>query len=168
MDREVGKGPVDRHYCPDRPLRHVDKGHRGERVDLAVEGELAPAGHDHHQDVHLVVPMRLDAIPQAEPDQVGLQVLSGQPPQGAWPVPGRREAGQVDRRNSVAHPTMFSSHTGPDRSGVKARPQLALSKASCNRDLVAPAQGAVRADDVLAFTAPSMPSGVGTWSAARL
>jgi virginiamycin B lyase len=89
----------------------MDKGHRGERVDLAVEGELPPASHDHHQDLHLVVPMGLDAVPQAEPDQVGLEVLSIQPPQGAWPVPRRREAGQVNRRISVAHPTMFASHT---------------------------------------------------------
>jgi hypothetical protein len=109
VDRQVGKRPVDCHHCPDCPLGHVDKGHRGERVDLVVEGELAPAGHDHHQHLHLVVPMRLDPIPQAEPDQVGLQVLSIQPPQGAWPVPGRGEAGQVDRSNSVVHPTIFSS-----------------------------------------------------------
>ena len=63
VDRQVGKRPVDGHHRPDRPRWHVDKGHRGERVDLAVEGELAPAGHDHHQDLHLVVPMRLDPIP---------------------------------------------------------------------------------------------------------
>ena len=54
--------------------------------------------------------MRLDAIPESKSDQVGLQVLSIQPPQGAWPVPGHREAGQVDRRNCVAHSPMFSSH----------------------------------------------------------
>jgi hypothetical protein len=41
---------------------------------------------------------------------VGLQVLSIQPPQGTWSVPSRREAGQVDRRSSIAHPTLFSSH----------------------------------------------------------
>jgi hypothetical protein len=62
VDRQVGKRSVDRHHCPDRPLRQVDKGHRGERVDPAFEGELAPASHDHHQDRHLVVSMRLDPI----------------------------------------------------------------------------------------------------------
>jgi hypothetical protein len=110
VDRQVSKR-VDRHHRPDRPLAHVNKGHRGERVDLAVEGELAPPGHDHHQDLHLVVAVRVDAIAETEPDQVGLQVLSVQLPQGAWPVPGRREGDQVDRRNGVAHPTMLSSHT---------------------------------------------------------
>jgi hypothetical protein len=36
---------------------------------------LAPAADDHHQDIDLVVPVRLDAIALVEPDQVGLQVL---------------------------------------------------------------------------------------------
>jgi hypothetical protein len=41
-------------------------------VDLGVKDELTLAGRHHHQDLYLVVGMRLDAIPQAEPDQVGL------------------------------------------------------------------------------------------------
>jgi hypothetical protein len=41
-------------------------------MDLAVEGQLPPAGDNHHQHVDLVVAVRLDAITPAEPDQVGL------------------------------------------------------------------------------------------------
>jgi hypothetical protein len=104
----------------------VDKGHWGERVDLAVEGEFAPAGHDHDQDLHLVVPMRLDPIPQAEPDQVGLEVFSIQPPQGASPVSGRREAGPVDQSERVAHPTMVSSK--PHQTVVARRPRRRLAR----------------------------------------
>ena len=52
--------------------------------------------------------------PQTEPDQ-GWPVGPLRPAAtGRLAGPGRREAGQVDRRNSVAHPTMFSSQTGPD------------------------------------------------------
>ena len=40
MDRQVSERPVDRHHRPDRPLGQVGEGHRGKRVDLAVEGQL--------------------------------------------------------------------------------------------------------------------------------
>jgi hypothetical protein len=79
----------------------VGDDHRGERVDLAVKGQLAPAEDDHHQHIDLVVAVRLDAIAPVEPDQVGLQVLPLQPPQRPWMTPARGKAGQVDRRDGV-------------------------------------------------------------------
>ena len=66
-------------------------------MDLAVKGQLAPTEDNDHQDVDLVVTVRLDAITPAEPDQVGLQVLPVEPPQRPWMATGRGEAGQVDR-----------------------------------------------------------------------
>jgi hypothetical protein len=68
----------------DRPLGQVGEGHRGELVDLAVKGELAPTEDDHHQHLDLVVAVGLDAVAGVEADQVGLQVLPVQPP----PRPG--------------------------------------------------------------------------------
>jgi len=50
----------------------VGDDHRGQLVDLAVKGQLAPACDDHQQHLDLVVAVRLDAITLAEPDQVGL------------------------------------------------------------------------------------------------
>ena len=111
VDRQVGERPVDGLYRSDRPLGQVGDDDRGELVDLAVKGQFAPAGDDHHQHVDLVVAVPLDAIALAEPDQVGLQVLSIQPPQRPWMAPARREAGQVDRRDGVRHAAIFPSHT---------------------------------------------------------
>lgn len=90
--------------------------HRGERVELAVKGQLAQAENDHHQHIDLVVAVRLDAIAPAEPDQVGLQVLPLQPPQRPGMVPARGEAGQVDRRNGVRHAAIFPSQTTLSRA----------------------------------------------------
>jgi hypothetical protein len=53
----------------------VDQRHRRQRVDLAAEGQLAAARHDHHHNVHLIVTVRLDLIAHAEADQIGLQVF---------------------------------------------------------------------------------------------
>ena len=90
--------------------------HRGQLVDLAVKGQLAPAEDDHHQHVDLVVAVRLDAIAPAEPDEVGLQVLPVEPPQRPWMVPPRGEAGQVDRRDGVRHAAIFhSTPSSPER-----------------------------------------------------
>jgi len=119
MDRQVGERPVDRHDRPDRPLGQVGEDHRGERVDLAVEGQLAPAGDNHHQHVDLVVAVRLDAIALAEPDEVGLQVLPVEPPQSPWAVSARREAGQVDWRDGVTHAAMFASPASATTVGVR-------------------------------------------------
>ena len=114
MDRQVGERPIDRHHRPDRPLGQVGEDHRGERVDLAVKGQLTPTGDHHHQHLDLVVAVRLDTIAPAKPDQVGLQVLPIKPPQRPWMVPGRREAGQVNWRDGVMHTAMFPSHAiGP-------------------------------------------------------
>jgi hypothetical protein len=88
----------------------VSNGHRGQLVDLAVKGQLAPAEDHHHQHIDLVVAVRLDAIALVEADQVGLQVLPVEPPQRPWMVPARREAGQVDRRDGVRHAAIFPSH----------------------------------------------------------
>jgi hypothetical protein len=89
----------------------VGDDHRGELVDLAVKGQLAPATDDHHQHLDLVVAVGLDAIALVEPDQVGLQVLPIQPPQRPWMVPARGEAGQVDRRDRIRHATIFPFQT---------------------------------------------------------
>ena len=107
MDRQVCQRPIDRHNRPDRPPGQVRKDHRGERVDLAVQGQLAPAGDDHHQHVDLVVAVRLDAIAPAEPDHVGLQVLPIEPPYRPRTVRGGREAGQVEWRDTVTHAAMI-------------------------------------------------------------
>jgi hypothetical protein len=119
MDRQVGERPVDRHHRPDRPLGQVGEDHRGERVNVAVEGQLAPAGDDHHQHVDLVVAVRLDAVAPAEPDEVGLQVLPVEPPQSPLAVSARREAGQVDWRDGVAHAAMFASPASATTVGVR-------------------------------------------------
>jgi hypothetical protein len=74
----------------------VSDEHWGQLVDLAVQGQLVPAGDDHHQHLDLVVAVRLDAIAWAEPDQVGLQVLPIEPPQRPRMATGRGQAGQVD------------------------------------------------------------------------
>jgi hypothetical protein len=117
MDRQVHEGPVDWLHRPDRPLGQVGDDHRGELVDLAVKGQLAPAEDDHHQHVDLVVAVRLDAIAPAEPDEVGLQVLPVEPPQRPWMVPPRGEAGQVDRRDGVRHAAIF-----PHPAQARGRP----------------------------------------------
>jgi hypothetical protein len=49
-------------------VRYVGEDHRSERVDLTVEGQLAPAVDHYHQHVDLVVAVRLDAIAPAELD----------------------------------------------------------------------------------------------------
>jgi hypothetical protein len=89
----------------------VSDHHRGEVVDLAVKGQLAPTLDDHHQHLDLVVAVGLDAITLAEPYQVGLQILPVEPPQRPGMVSGRRQAGQVDRRDRVSHATIFPSPT---------------------------------------------------------
>ena len=85
VDRQVRQRPIDRLDRSDRPLGQVSDDHRGQRVDLAVKGQLAPAENDHHQHLDLVVAVGLDAITPVEPDQVGLQVLAIQPPQTPKP-----------------------------------------------------------------------------------
>jgi len=111
MDREVRERPVDGRDRPDRPRGQVSDDHRGQLVDLAVKGQLAPTENDHHQHLDLVVAVGLDAIAPAEPDQVGLQILSVQPPPRPWMVPARGEAGQIDRRHGVRHAAIFPSQT---------------------------------------------------------
>jgi hypothetical protein len=72
VDRQVRQRPIDGRDRSDRPLGQVSDDHRGQLVDLAVKGQLAPACDDHQQHLDLVVAVRLDAITLAEPDQVGL------------------------------------------------------------------------------------------------
>jgi hypothetical protein len=116
VDRQVGERPIDGLDRSDRPLGQVGDDHRGELVDLAVKGQLAPAEDDHHQHVDLVVAVRLDAIALVEPDQVGLQVLGVQPSPRPWMVPPRGEAGQVDRRGGIRHAAIFhSTPSSPER-----------------------------------------------------
>jgi hypothetical protein len=89
----------------------VGDDHRGQLVDLAVKGQLAPAEDDHHQHVDLVVPVRLDAIALVKPDQVGLQVLPVQPPQRpGWFPPAARLARSTGATASGMPP---SSHPIP-------------------------------------------------------
>jgi len=82
-------------------------------VDLAIKGQLAPTEDDHHQHIHLVVAVGLDAIAVVEPDQVGLQLLPIQPPPRTGMATGRSEAGQVDRRDGVRYAAIFLSHPSP-------------------------------------------------------
>jgi hypothetical protein len=42
VDRQVGERPVDGLHRPDHPLGQVGDDHRGQLVNLAVKGQLAP------------------------------------------------------------------------------------------------------------------------------
>jgi hypothetical protein len=130
VDRQVHEEPVDWLHRSDRPLGQMGDDHRGELVDLAVKGQLAPAEDDHDQHVDLVVAVRLDAIAPAEPDEVGLQVLPVEPPPRPWMVPPRREAGQVDWRDGVRHAAIFP----PPHTMHGATGEIALAIANTLRN----------------------------------
>jgi hypothetical protein len=104
-------GGVDR---SDRSLGQVSDDHRGQLVDLAVKGQLAPTEDDHHQHLDLVVAVRRDAIALVEPDQVGLQVLPVQPPPRPGMVPARGQAARS---------------TGGTASGMPPSSQTIVSRA---------------------------------------
>jgi hypothetical protein len=117
VDRQIRQRPIHGRHRPDRPLGQVSDDHRGQLVNLAVKGQLAPTEDDHHQHLDLVVAVRLDAITPAEPDQVGLQVLPVQPPPRPGMAPASCEAGQVDRRiGSGMPPSCHPRPSSPERA----------------------------------------------------
>jgi hypothetical protein len=101
--------------------------HRGELVDLAVKGQLAPAEDDHHQHVDLVVAVRLDAVAPAEPDEVGLQVLPVEPPQRPWMVPPAARPARLTGGMASGMPPSSPTQPKPEEDPVDVAEIITVS-----------------------------------------